>query len=191
MQENYLRYLISQSKKFAKKNEIFDIVLYGSAIKGKSQARDIDILIIFTNEKLRVRVILAQQLKEILREKILNLDIKTINLNELFDKEFLARQSILIEAISLIDNKTIAEKIGFKGYTIFKYELKNLNHNEKTKFTYALSGRNSPGILKKFKAEKLGKGVVQIPIENSITFEEFLTNWKIKFQSKNVLIPKY
>ena len=191
MQENYSKYLISQSKKFAKKNEIFDVVLYGSATKGKSQARDIDILIIFTDEKLRTRVEIAQQLKEILKQKITNLDIKTINLSELFQKEFLARQSILIEAISLIDNLPIAEKLGFRGYTIFKYELKNLNHNEKTKFTYALSGRNSPGILKKFKAEKLGKGALLIPIENSITFEEFLTKWKIKFQSKNVLITKY
>ncbi len=191
MQENYSRYLISQSKKFAKKKEIFDVVLYGSATKGKSNVRDIDILIIFTDEKLRTRVEIAQQLKEILREKILNLDIKTINLSELFDKEFLARQSILIEGLSLIENKPIAEKLGFEGYALFNYKLTNLNHNEKTKFTYALIGRNTDGILKKLKAKKLGRGALLIPIENSITFEEFLTKWKIQFQSKNVLIPKY
>ena len=191
MQENYSKYLISQSKKFAKKNKIFDIVLYGSATKGKSKVRDIDILIIFTNESLRVRTNIAQELKEILREKIESLDIKTINLNELFQNEFLARQSILIESVSLIDNKPIATKLGFKGYSIFNYKLTNLNHNEKTKFTYALIGRNSEGILKKLKAEKLGKGALLIPIENSITFEEFLTKWKINFKSQNILIPKY
>ena len=191
MQENYLSYLISQSKKFAKNNSVFDIVLYGSATKGKLQSRDIDILIIFTNETLRNRTNLAQQFKEALNQKIKNVDIKTINLSELFQKEFLARQSILIESISLIDKKSIAEKIGFAGYTIFNYQLKNLNHNEKTKFTYALIGRNSPGILKKLKAKKLGKGTVQIPIKNSLTFEEFLTKWDITFNSQNILIPKY
>ena len=191
MQENYSKYLISQSKKFAKKNKIFDIVLYGSTTKGKSNIRDIDILIIFTNEPLKIRTNLAQELKEILRQKLTSLDIKTINLNELFQNEFLARQSILIEAISLIDKKPIAEKIGFKGYSIFNYKLTNLNHNEKTKFTYALIGRNTEGILKKLKAEKLGKGALLIPIENSITFEEFLTKWKINFKNQNILIPKY
>lgn len=191
MQENYSEYLISQSKKFAKKNEIFDIVLYGSATKGKSKVRDIDILIIFNNEPLKERVSKAQELKETLRKEIENLDIKTINLNELFQNEFLARQSILIEAISLIDNKSIAEKLGFKGYALFNYKLTNLNHNEKTKFTYALIGRNTEGILKKLKAEKLGKGALLIPIENSITFEEFLTKWEINFKSQNILILKY
>lgn len=191
MQENYSKYLISQSKKFVKKNNIFDIVLYGSATKGKSRARDMDILIIFINEPLRNRTNISQEFKEILTQKIPNLDIKTINLSELFQKEFLARQSILIEAISLIDNKSISEKLGFQGHTIFTYQLKNLNHNEKTKFTYALIGRNSPGILKKLKAKKLGKGVVQIPIKDSITFEEFLIKWNLTYQSQNILTPKY
>jgi len=191
MQKNYSKYLTSQSKKFAKKNKIFDIVLYGSATKGKSKIRDLDVLLIFIDEPLKMRVNLTQEFKEILKQKITNLDIKTINLNEFFQKEFLARQSILIEAISLLDNTPIAEKLGFKGKTIFNYNLTNLSHNEKTKFTYAMIGRNSEGIFKKLKAERLGKGSLLIPIENSLTFEEFLTKWKINFESQNILIPKY
>ncbi len=187
-QENYLKYLKLKSKNFARNKEIFEIIIYGSFIKGKEEARDIDILIIFKEESLVKRTELAQEFKGNLN-KIKNLDIKTINLSELFDKNFLARQSVLIEGKSLIDNKSLAEKIGFKGYSLFEYSLRKLTHNEKTKFVYGLSGRNKEGILKKIKAIHIGKGVVLVPIRNSIIFEDFLKKWNLDYNQKNILMP--
>lgn len=192
IQKNYQKLLELHCKELKKKNkDIFDIVLYGSIVKGKSNSNDIDILVIFHNTKLKERLDIIQDLKKKLKKYFEKLDIKSVNLNEFLDKTFLARQNILIEGISLINKKPLSESLGFKGYTIFTYNLSNLNHNEKTKFNYALMGRNSKGTLKTLDGISLGKGVVQIPIQTSLSFEEFLKKWNINYKSKNVLIPFY
>lgn len=188
MLENYLKYLISECKKFAKKYDVFDIVLYGSAVKGKEKARDIDLLLIFKERKLKERANISQELKDILHKKIEKIDIKTINLEELFEKEFLARQGIFVEGYSLLYCTAFSKKLGFIGYALFTYNLKNLDHNEKTKFTYALIGRNSQGMKKQLNAEHLGKGAITIPIENSLIFEDFLQKWKINYKKKHILV---
>lgn len=188
MLKNYLEHLESVCKKFSKKHNLFDIVLYGSAAKGKEEARDVDILLIFKEKKLKERTDISQELKEILHKRIEKIDIKTINLEGLFEKGFLARQGILIEGYSLLHNIPLSKKLGFKGYALFTYNLKNLNHNEKTKFTYALIGRKSQGIIKQLNAEPLGKGAIIVPVENSLIFEDFLQKWKINYNKKNVLV---
>lgn len=189
MLENYLKYLTLVCKKFARKNDILDIVLYGSAVKSKEEIRDIDILLIFLNKKLKERIDIAQNLKSILRRKIKSIDIKTINLIELFERDFLARQGILIEGYSLLHNIEFSKRLGFEGHALFTYNLKNLNHNEKTKFTYVLIGRNKEGIIKQLSAKPLGKGAVRVPIKNSLIFEEFLKKWKINYDKKDILTP--
>ncbi len=189
MSENYLDYLISKSKQFAKNNKsIFDVIVYGSAMKGKEEPRDIDLVIIFLQEKLENRLSLASTLKQVLKKKILHIDIKSINLSELFESDFLARQGIITEGYSLLYNKNFSERIGFNGYALFTYTLKNLTHNQKTKFTYALIGRNREGILRKLNTQQLGRAVVMVPIKESNIFEDFLNIWNIKFIKKIVLV---
>jgi len=190
MPTKYLNYLKSTCKKFIKKfkkKNIIDIILFGSSVKGAIEIRDIDILLIFLNETLKERAIISQELKTELKNEI-KVDIKTINLEELFEKEFLARQGILVEGYSLLDDAPFSKKMGFVGYSLFAYSLRNLNHNEKTKFTYALIGRKQIGILKKLNAESVGRGSVLIPIKNSLIFEEFLKKWNINYKKKNILV---
>jgi len=187
MQKKFLKHLVSISKEFAKNHKIFDIILYGSIIKGKLNANDIDILIIFENEVLKKRTEISQELKEIFKRQF-KTDIKTINLKEIFEMEFLARQGILTTGYSLLHNEEFAKRMGFKGFSIFTYNLKNMNHTEKTKFTYALIGRRDQnGIIKQINAIHLGKGVVKVPIKESILFEEFLSEWKINYNKKEIL----
>lgn len=184
MQENYLKYLISKSKDFTKIHDIFDIILYGSSIKGKLDARDTDVLIIFKDKALNERSEISQEFKKILNPKIKNMDIKTINIHELFDSNFLARQGILAEGYSLMHDKPFAEILGFKGYSLFTYSLKNLNNTKKTRFTYALIGRDKQGVISKTSSKHLGKGVVMVPAEKSIIFEDFLKKWEIDYNKK-------
>mgnify|MGYP001560026122 CR=1 FL=1 len=125
MQKNYLESLKSISKKFIKKEKIFDIVLYGSTVKGKEEERDVDLLIIFEDLELKKRTEISQDFKSNIKSIVKNLDVKTINLKEFFDINFLARQNILIEGISLIDDLPISNRLGFEGFSIFSYNLKN------------------------------------------------------------------
>ena len=190
MQENSLKYLTLESKKFAQKREIFDIVLYGSSVKGKEKPNDVDILILFEKMPLKERTEIAYEFKNLISKRY-KIDVKTINLRELFEKEFLARQGILIEGYSLLHKEKFSDRLGFKGHSLFTYNLKNLNHNKKTKFTYALIGRRKErGILKQLNIIPYGKGVYEVPIENSLVFEEFLKKWDVNYNKKNILISQ-
>ncbi len=188
MPKNYLNYLISKCKKFTKKHNIFDVVLYGSAVKGKDEPGDIDLLIIFLDKSLEIRTKIAQEMKKIIKKEIKNIDVKTITLKELFDKDLLARQGIFTEGISMVHNIPFSKRLGFEGYTLFTYNLSNLGHNEKTKFTYALIGRNKDGMIKKLEAIHLGRGVLIIPTKNSIIFKKFFEKWNINFKTKDILV---
>ena len=189
IQNNLLKFLKFESKKFVNK-EVFDIIIYGSSVMSKEEPGDTDIIIIFKEKALKERLDIAQEFKNRIKGKVKNPDIKTINLIELFDLNFLARQGIIAEGYSLIDSKSFSSKMGFKGYVLFTYSLKNLNHNEKTKFTYSLIGRNSKGMLEISEAVSLGKGAFVVPIEKSILFEDFLKQWKINYKSKKTLISE-
>lgn len=191
MSKNYLRFLELNCRKFKKEHKgVFDIVIYGSYVKGKLDFNDVDLMIIFYDLPLNKRLERAQDLKSIIKKEIRHIDIKTMNFEDFFDESFFARQGLLIEGKSLIKNKMLAELLGFKGFSIFSYNLKNLDHNKKTQFTYALSGRNSEGVLKLLQGISLGRGAVKIPIEHSIEFEQFLQKWNIDYKRKNILESK-
>lgn len=66
--------------------------------------------------------------------------------------------------------------------------MKNLGHNEKTRFTYALSRTEGKGIRDKLYIESLGRGAVLVPVENSSVFESFLQQWKVTCEKKKILI---
>lgn len=190
MQEDYLKLLELESKNYKKDKNIFDIVLYGSRVKGKRETNDWDIIFIFLNLSLEKRLEITQNFKEKLKLK--NLDIKSINLNELFEKNFLARQGIIAEGVSLIDKKTLQEKFGFKSFELFILEVKNLSNLKKVQITYALNGRNKEtGFLERIKGKKISQKTFLIPIENSNLFKEFLEKWEIPYTSKYFLTPEY
>ena len=189
MQKSSLEYLKSESRKF-KDSQLFDIVLYGSSVKSKEEPRDTDILIIFKEKNLNERLEIAHKFKEKIKKRISNPDVRAINLIELFDLNFSARQGIFTEGYSLIDNLSFSSRIGFRGYALFTYSLKSLSHNNKTKFTYSLIGRNGKGMIEKTNAVPLGKGAIIVPIEKSIMFEDFLNLWKVNYKMKKALILK-
>ena len=191
MPKDYLRFLELSCKKFKKENkEIFDIVIYGSFVKGKMDFNDIDLMVVFLETSLEKRLEIAQKLKFLMKKEIEKIDIKTMNFADFFDENFLARQGVIMEGKSLIKNKSLAELFGFDSFAVFSYKLKNLNHNKKTQFVYALSGRNNKGVLESLNGISLGRGVALIPMHYSNEFEAFLQGWNIVYSLKKVLVSK-
>ncbi len=171
-----------------KRELIFDIVVYGSAAKGKLNPRDVDIMIIFSGGDLRQRLDTTQEIKNRLKKKIGgNIDIKQTLLKDLFSPEFLARTGVLLEGFSISKNKKFCETFGFDSYALFWYDLKGLTHTQKVKFNYILAGRNQKGIIERLSGKRLAGGVVRVPIENSVEFEEVLKKNNISYNKKNVL----
>jgi len=172
-----------------KDKTIFDIVVYGSTVKGKNKPNDLDLLIIFKTGSLKERLDKIQLIKRKIKLNI-NLDIKGILWEELFQEGFFARAGIIREGISLFNSKPFAEKMGFKGNSLFIYNLKNKNHTEKVKFNYILSGRGGPGMVKKLSGQHLTSGMIIIPVKNSLEFEEILKMHQINYSKKNILIEE-
>ena len=172
------------------KNEIIDIFIFGSIVRGKEKPADIDILILFKNKENLEK---EYELRKIIEKINLNFKIQIIprTYKNLFDIKFLPRENILSEAYSLINNKYLSEAFGYKSYILFKYNLKKFNISKKMMFHYALTGRRkSLGILKKINGIKISEYIVLIPIENSEEFKEFLNSWKIDCMQTRVMIPE-
>jgi predicted nucleotidyltransferase len=176
---------------FEKKDQtIFDIIIYGSAVKGKEKPRDIDILIIFLEGSLRERLDIIQEIKSKVKRYVANADIKQILLKELFSVSFLARTSIFLEGISVFNKKKFCETLGFESFTLFWYTLEGLTHTQKVKFNYILAGRGMKGVIEDLNGERIANGAIKIPIENSLVFEGILKANRIVYKKKNILEEK-
>ncbi len=183
-----LNKLKKQLESEKKDKTIFDIIIYGSFVKGKNVPNDIDILVIFLQNDLRERLDKIQEIKNKLKNLNINIDIKQILLTELFSSEFFARTGVLVEGVSIFKNKKLSEVLGFKAYTLFWYSITNLTHTEKVKFNYILAGRNSlQGIVKDLNGERLVNGAIKIPIEKTLEFEEILNSSKVQYKKKDIL----
>ena len=171
-----------------KESFIFDIFVYGSTVKGKRNPHDLDLLIVFLEGTLRERLEIVQRIKGKLKALDVIVDCQQVLLKELFSSSFFARSGVLLEGVSVFDGKKVSEKMGFNSWTLFWYELKGLTHTQKVKFNYILAGRGDlKGILGEFGAIRLVSGVVKVPIEKSLLFEEILKQNNVKYWKKNIL----
>lgn len=171
------------------KKEVWDIGIYGSAIRGKKEPNDIDLVIFLTkNISVDERLSLSQNLREKAKKIIKSVNVEVVSLEDFFDFNFMARQGILAESYLLIQKKYLSEILGFKTFTIFRFGLTGLSNTQKTVFRYAINGRRGQiGILKAVKGEKLGAGAVKVPIESSERFKEFLGTHKIGYKTETAM----
>ena len=179
--------LIETAKKFKKTHrQVFDIILYGSAVKGKEKPNDYDFMLLLKKSRGYDRLDLSFEFKqELLRlgfphEK---LDVKALTLEELFDPNYLASPGVIIEGYSLTKGKPVHELLNGEGYALFILR-PTINGNEKTKFQFALKGRDGEGgILRELNGRYLGPWVILLPVENAHRFREFLEFWRVDFES--------
>lgn len=189
-QQGYLKMMPQDLKKCLESEKtntsIFDIVIYGSSVKGKLNPNDIDIMVIFKDGELSVRLDTIQKIKEkiIFIDKI---DIKQMLLSDFLKPEHFARTGIIIEGYCIFRGMNVSELFGFKAFAVFHYELKNHSHNEKIKFNYIISGRGKTGILEKYEGVRMVSGTVKVPIKYSILMEDVFIANKVKYKKSEIL----
>ncbi len=167
-------------------SNVVDILLFGSVARGKFKPIDTDILIIF--EK-KIDKEMELKIKKEIEKFYKNVLIVSKNTNTVFEDSFDARESVLFEGISLIENKIIAEKYGFTSIGMFNYETKNLTNLQKTKFYYTLNGRKSSGLLKKLNCVKLSDNIILSPLDKIDELKDFFEFWKIDYKYIPTMIP--
>lgn len=181
--------LILKIKKF-KSEDIFDILVYGSIVRGKDKVNDIDIVIVFNKKKsVNEKLELAEKLKNQLDSLEVEFDVKSADISDFDDSSFIVRQAILAEGYSLINRRFLHERFGFKTFVIFNYSLDNLNYSQKKMFYYALKGRrDQKGLLELKGAEMLGNCIIKVPLVNSEEFKELFKMKGIKCKMENVVV---
>ncbi|MFH1073393.1 MAG: nucleotidyltransferase domain-containing protein [Nanoarchaeota archaeon] len=184
--ENSLRLpeLTSQAKGFIKSHSgIWDIALYGSAVRGTQHPRDIDIAIILEGEMtLSKKLSLAQELKAKLAHLHHDVDVRAISFSDLTDQTFIARSGIIAEGYSLTKKVHLHRLFGFKTCTLFTYSQKSLTLSQKKMFYYALHGRRgNPGLLKLKHGAQLSPGALKVPLEHTQEFEDIFHQHNITY----------
>lgn len=167
-------------------NEILDIVLFGSSIRGKEKPRDIDLLVIY---KTKINSELSYKIKKEFEVLNVEVDLVSKSYSDLFKSTFVARESFLSEGFSLIQTKFIADGFGYKPMVLFRYDLKSFNKSQRMRFYYSLYGRNSEGMLKQLKSYKFSERIIIAPVEESERVKEYLNSWNIKYLEMPILIP--
>ncbi len=181
--------LESESRKFFQQHQlgIIDIILFGSAVKGKEQPQDLDLLIIFKEKKnLQVAYELRKNIEKISRIPV---DVESKTYQELFARNFTAREALLAEGYSLINRIGFAEGLGYKNRILFHYQLRGKTKSERMRFYYSLYGRGSPGMLKQLQATKYTDTVILCPVEAQEKMREYLRSWKLEFEETPILVP--
>lgn len=168
--------------------EAEDILLFGSAVRGKTKPNDIDIMILF---KTKVNKKAEYDIRKELEKEYSNLSITSKTGDSALDSSFDARESVLFEARSLISGKNIAETYGFASLGLFKYSFKSWNNLKKTKFYHALNGRDGKtGVLQMLNCIKLSDGLILSPLDKIEQMKEFLESWQIEYIYIPVMLPE-
>ena len=167
--------------------DVEDVLLFGSAVRGKVQPKDIDILILF---KKKVDKHSEYLIRKELENYYSNLSIVSKTLTTALEPTFDARESILFEGVSLLSRKNLAQTYGFVSFGMFKYAVKGWSNVQKTKFYYALNGRSgNGGILREYHSMRLSDNIVLTPIESIEPMRDFLDSWQIRYLYIPVVIP--
>lgn len=182
--------LTSKAREFVEQEEdLLDVALYGSVMRGKSQAKDLDLAILLKNEVEAVRSLeLAQEFKEQVKELWETVDVKTVSLQDLLDPSFIAGGGIVAEGYLLLRQEFVSSLLGLQPFIAFTYSLTNLTQSEKTMFRYALNGRRGQeGFLEQSGAKKPGKGIILVPIQHSEEFKQILDRHEVNYESHSCL----
>ena len=154
------------------KEKVFDIILFGSAVKGKEFVSDIDVAVIF---KVRDDSVLNEI-------RSLNVHVDYVLLDELY-KESLWK-TLIREGVSVVHGKNVSSIFGLSCYGLFTYNLTKIKR--KARFSQVLMGYKSESILKKVEGNILRPGVILVPISKIELFRTFLETWEVDYTLKNI-----
>ncbi len=172
-----------------KENNIWDIVVYGSYIRGKSKAKEIDVAVILDKTvSVKKKWGLSQELKKKMSLKDRTLDIKTLDLKDLINPGNLNREAVLAEGYSLIRKDYLAERFGFKAVAQVEYSLNKLAQAKQKTFYYALQGRKKgTGILSRLGGRIISKGILEVPTKEYEEINSLLVEKGIPYRTTFLL----
>ncbi len=165
-----MKQLVKKLKKFLKNENIVDILIFGSSVKGKIKTKDLDLAILIKSEI---------NINEEIRNIFDKVDINYFKISNYDNPLWI---TLIKEGYSVKHNAYLHEVYRIKPSKLFKYSLKELTNSKKVMFERA---------IKKFKfINKLSNRVVLVPINHSGEFEDFLKLWGLDIETEEyALLP--
>lgn len=177
-------------KSFHKKysEHIEDIVLFGSIVRGKLRPNDVDLLLIFSSKiDKEIEYVFRKNVEEFFPTFEVSVTSKTSNTWK--EETFSARDSIFFEGISLLRNCTLASDMGYTAFGMFIYTIKKFTNTERTRFYYALNGRDTKGMLDELEGLRFSHNQILVPIKTIELTKEFFKSWHVEFNFVPLLLP--
>lgn len=165
------------------KNQIVDIFIFGSSVKGKLSPNDVDICLVF-RDKMDINVV--KKIEGILGVRY---HISSLLIDNFFNNPHSLAKTILNEGISLISGRGFAEIFSLRPQALYSYSLSNEHSGKKVRFVYLLRGRDgNEGLVKKWKGYFISNNAFIIPICNDADARELFDSWKIKYKRIKIML---
>jgi len=161
-------------KKYLKDMDVLDIIVFGSAVKGKALPKDIDIAVVSSEKK--------------------SIALSGFHVSVLKPEDFFVRppsiiNTLLREGYSLRSKRFFSEILRFSSKVMFKYKLVGLNPSVKVKVVNFLRGKGEEkGFVEENKGEWLVNQVFFVPVDRAHVLEKFFLNFNVKFKKYYILM---
>ena len=159
-------------KRILSDKEVYDIIIFGSFVKGKANPSDIDLAIISDKKNFEIK----------------GFHVSVISLIDFFKPVELIN-TLLREGYSLKRDKSFSESYGFKNKCLFRYELTELSLSKKVQVVNFLRGKkHEKGLVLDKEGEWISNQVFLCPVIFDSIFERFFLTNKVKFRKYYILI---
>ncbi|MBU0977861.1 MAG: hypothetical protein KKD18_05580 [Nanoarchaeota archaeon] len=155
-----------------KDKTVWDVIIFGSAIKGKALPGDIDAAIISDKQDLKVE----------------GAHVSIVSPRDFFGKVPTIITTLIREGFSLRQDKSLSECWRFNSGVLFSYQLSGLDNSKKVKVVNALRGKGERGTVAEKGGEWISQGVFVVPVNAEHIFDGFFRNFGIKYKKRFVLM---
>lgn len=178
---------IKKIKDWIKRNNVSDVILFGSVMRGKFAPNDIDLCIIINDNSEEKSIELVDSLGQLLDSSGPKFQINILTLSALVKGNTLAK-TLFIEGYSIARGKSFCSNFGLESKSLFIYNLKNFTPSKRVQLHYLLNGRyGSRGILRDINAKLFGNGSIIVSIEKEDVLKEIFDKWKISYRIERAL----
>lgn len=185
--QNELSSQVKKIKVWIKKNNILDVIIFGSVMRGKFIPGDIDVCIIINDDDEEKSIDLVGSLGGLLDSSSLKFQINILTSSALIKGNTLAK-TLLIEGYSIAKDRKFSSNFGLESKSLFIYNLKNFTPSKRVQLHYLLKGRyGSKGILKEVNGKLFGNGSIIVSIEKEDVLKEIFDKWKISYRVERAL----
>ncbi len=155
---------------------VIDVVLFGSAAKGKAAPRDLDLAVIVEARSARIDALLAERLGEH--------HVSTLTLRELVSAPPTLATTLLREGWSLREGRQFCARYRFTPCALYVYDLSALPNAKKASAVRWLRG----GFVEGMGGSWLARSVILVPAGQDAPIEAYFQNNAISYTKRQVLL---